>query len=306
VDGPHVIDVMPSFWAFWSTTDGLAPSDRVRLLRERVIAPHQAFYDQVVGVPDDARLARYLETLAPAIPALRKISASFPCQVADAFASFTRAFPDFDRSTPIYVIPSLFTSSGQVRDFEGRWIVTFGLDVLAVLLPDFEDRRPDAFHELFHAWHYQVNPEIAAAAKEAFSRERTSPLSHDLWIEGVALHAVRRLAPAAPLHEVLASRALPAEGPPAVPRVAGELLARLDAIELDIVADYFFMSTTRRDFPPRMAYLVGLRMTECLAAEMTLDEMARLHGSDLRRAVARGLTLLATSACPPPAGRDDP
>lgn len=291
---PDIIPLMPEFWAFWERAESKPSAERVALLREVVIAPQRNFYENVVGVPSDERLAEFIDVLTPAIPALRRIDDEFRDQMPGAYAQFLAAHPDLDRRLPIYVGPSLFSSSGQVRDLDGRAIVFYGLDVMAVVLADVRDHRPDIHHELFHAYHWQRNPKIAAVSRESFSKTRTTPMYYDLWLEGLALHATRLLNPDAPLALILASKDLPERGPAVLARVAGELRQRLDVTNLDEVGDYFFFRTRREDLPSRIAYYVGLRLAGEVARTHTLDQMMALDGAELRRVVDEGLSRLAT------------
>ena len=289
---PHLIPLMPDFWTFWERAESKPAPERVALLKEVVIAPHRNFYENVVGVPSDERLTEFLDVLAPAIPALKRIDEEFREQMPGAYAKFLAAHPDLDRSLPIYFGPSLFSSSGQVRDLDGRAIVFYGLDVVAVVLSDVTDHRPDIHHELFHAYHWQRNPAIAAASRESFSKTRSTPMYYDLWIEGLALYATQKLDPEAPLAVVLSSKDLPEKGPAVLARVAGELRQRLDVTNLDEVGDYFFFRTRRADLPSRIAYYVGLRLAEEVARTRTLDQMLALDGAELRRVVDAGLKTL--------------
>jgi len=291
---PDIIPLMPDFWAFWERAESKPSAERVALLKEVVIAPQRNFYENVVGVPSDERLAEFIDVLTPAIPALRRIDDEFREQMPGAYAQFLAAHPELDRRLPIYVGPSLFSSSGQVRDLDGRAIVFYGLDVMAVVLADVLDHRPDIHHELFHAYHWQRNPDIAAVSRESFSKSRTTPMYYDLWIEGLALHATRLLNPDAPLALILASKDLPEKGPAVLARVAGELRQRLDVTNLDEVGDYFFFRSRREDLPSRIAYYVGLRLAGEVARTHTLDQMLALDGAELRRVVDEGLSRLAT------------
>jgi len=289
---PNLIDLMPAFWAFWEQAEKKDPAEQVRLLKEVAIAPHHDFYEKVIGVPSDDRLKKILETLTPAIPALRRIDGEFRDQLPKGFASFIATYPDMDRTLPIYAGPSLFTSSGQSRDFEGRTIVFYGLDVVAVVLSDVTNHLPDVHHEMFHAYHWQRNPEFAAAGKDAFEKTRKSPMYYDLWSEGLALYAVRHLDPDAPLSLVLSSKALPDEGPKVLKRVAGELRQRLDVTNLDEVGDYFFFTPKRKDLPSRIAYYVGLRLVEEVGKGRSMEDLVTLGGKDLRAAIDAGLQTL--------------
>jgi hypothetical protein len=280
---------MPAFWSFWERAEGAAAAERIALLKEVALAPHLEFYTKVPEIPSDERLATFIETLAPAIPALRRIDGEYREQLPRGFASFLAAYPDMDPRLPIYVGPSLFTSSGQVRDLDGRTIVMFGLDVLAVVLPDVQNHLPDIHHEMFHAYHWQRNPVVAAAGRQSFEEERTTPMYYDLWAEGLALLSTRRLNPDAPLALILASEALPEGGPPVAARVAGEMRQLLDSTDLAKIGEYFFFRTKRTDFPPRIAYYVGLEMAEEVGRRLSMDAMLRLQGADIRREVEAGL-----------------
>ena len=266
---PNVTDLMPAFWSCWEQAEKKTPAEQVRLLKEVAIAPHHDFYEKVIGIPSDDRLQEILATLTPSIPALRRIDGEFKDQLPKGFASFLAAFPDMDAGLPIYLGPSLFTSSGQSRDLDGRTIVFYGLDVMAVVLSDVTNHVPDIHHEMFHAYHWQRNPEMREAGKDAFEKTRTSPMYYDLWSEGLALYAVQKLNPEAPLSLVLASKALPEEGPKVLRRVAGELRQRLD------VTNY-----------------VGLRLAEQVGEGRSMEDLVRLGGKDLRAAVESGLETL--------------
>jgi hypothetical protein len=289
---PNVTDLMPAFWSFWEQAEKKEPAEQTRLLKEVAIAPHREFYDKVIGVPSDGRIQEILKTLAPAIPALRRIDGEFKEQLPVGFASFVAAYPDLDRTLPIFTGPSLFTSSGQSRDLDGRTIVFYGLDVVAVVLSDVTDHTADIHHELFHAYHWQRNEEMREAGKQSFEKTRTAPMYYDLWSEGLALYAVEKLDPDAPLSLVLSSKALPEEGPKVLRRVAGELRQRLDVTNLDEVGDYFFFTPKRKDLPSRIAYYVGLRLAEEVGKGRSMEDLVTLGGKDLRAAIDAGLQTL--------------
>lgn len=296
---PRVVDLMPDFWRFWAAAEGRDLAEQVRLLRDEFIAPHRAFYDKVAGAAADERLAQYLRILTPEMPALRRVADEFPSQLRSGFASFLAAYPDFDPDVPIYIGPTLFSSSGQVRYLDGRPVIVFGLDVFAVMMADTPDRVPDVHHELFHAYHWQRNAWIAEAGREFHGPGGRVPLYFNLWSEGLALFAARRMDVGAPLAEVLSSRSLAETGPEVVARVAGELRERRNDTDAAAARDYFYLSTKRADIPPRIAYLVGLRMAEEVGRRLTIDQMVALHGHRLRRAVSRGLKALERRAPPP-------
>jgi hypothetical protein len=285
----HVIDLMPDFWKFWDGAGASAGPERIARFKEVALAPHLDYYTNVPHIPSDERLAKYLDTLAPAIPALRRIDAEFRDQLPRGFASFLAAYPDMDPDLPIYVGPSLFTSSGQSRDLDGRIVVMYGLDVVAVVLGDVTNHLPGIHHEMFHAYHWQRNPVVAAAGRQSFEETRTTPMYYDLWPEGLAVLAARRLNPGAPLALLLSSPVLPEQRPPVAARVAGEMRERLDSTNLEEIGQYFFFSTKRTDFPPRIAYYVGLQVAEEVGRRLPMEAMVRLQGEDLRREVEGAL-----------------
>ena len=298
---PHIIDLMPDFWSFWDRAGAATGAERVARFKEIALGPHLDYYTKVPHLPSDERLEKYLDTLAPAIPALRRIDAEFHDQLPRGYASFIAAYPDMDRDLPIYVGPSLFTSSGQSRDLDGRIIVMYGLDVVAVVLADVTNHLPDIHHEMFHAYHWQRNSVVAAAGRESFEETRTTPMYYDLWSEGLAVLAARRLNPGAPLALLLSSPVLPEKGPPVAARVAEELRERLDSTDLDEIGQYFFFSTKRTDFPPRIAYYVGLQVAEEVGRRMSMDAMLRLQGADLRREVESALRAIEGRGAQPSA-----
>ena len=290
---PNIIRLMPAFWSFWEQAEGKPAEERLALLKSVAIAPHKEFYEKICGVPSDKRLTEFIDMLGPAIPALRRIEKEFDEQLPKAYADFLAVYPDLDPALPIYLGPSLFSSSGQVRDLDGTTIAFYGLDVMAVVLADTTDHRPDIHHELFHAYQWQKNPRIAAATKNSFEKDRTTPLYNDLWLEGLAEYAARRLNPDAPLEYILASKALAEKGPSILAKVAGELRGKLDGANIEEVGDYFFFNTRRKDLPSRSAYYVGLRLAEEVGKTRSIEEMIMLDGPALRQVVDDGLKTLA-------------
>jgi hypothetical protein len=296
---PEIIDLMPAFFRFWDQAADEEIARQVELLKQILIEPHRPFYGELVSVPDDDGLAQYLETLAPAIPEPRQLSREFPPQFERAWRELAERHPQFDPGIPVYIAPSLFTSNGQVRYLEGRYVVMFGLDVSAYLRhnPDWlsavDDPLLNARHELFHAYHYQVNSEVAEAARTSFTPgERTAPLYFDLWSEGLACFATHRMAPEASLGAILSSDVLAREGPPILSRVARELRLRLDSTDEEEVRDYFFMNSQREDIPRRVAYYIGYEVAAQFAKDHSVEELVRLAGSDLRAGIERALHAL--------------
>lgn len=286
---PVVVNVMPEFWRYWDAALGKESAEKVRLLREMVFAPHRDLYQEVVAVPDDARLARYLETIGEALPALRRVSDSFPDLLREAWASFVRAYPDFAQDVPVYAAPSLFAPSGQVRELGGRRIILFGLDSMATAPAWVSGHTTDVHHELFHAYHGQVNPEVAEAARNFLAPGRPSPLYARLWYEGLAVHATRRLNPDAPLRDLLMARTLGEAAPPILPRLALALRSRLDSTDGADVRTFFMFGSRRDAVPPRSAYYVGMRLAQELNGRFTLAQLARLQGPGLRTEIERAL-----------------
>jgi hypothetical protein len=294
----RIIDLMPRYWAFRDSTAGDSASQRAAAFRRMVIAPESRFYEQVFGLPDDARLAQYLGRMERFDSVMRRVTDEFRAAVPQGWSKLRSAFPDLTPGVRIYLVPSLFNSNGQVRYLDDSLVVMLGPDVQAYVEVAIDSGRrtdpvPIVVHELAHYHHWRVNPEIAGAAKSFFKPGAYSAIYYNLWSEGFATYLARVLNPQVPLIGIIGPGYDPVAGPKLVPLLAREFLGKLESTSADDVRDLFYLSGRRKDIPLRSAYHVGYLVAERLARRHSAAELARLDGVRLRDAVRGELEAMA-------------
>ena len=262
--------------------------------RATVLRPDSAFLSRVIGWPGDARVDERLSPLRRLTPAMRELERELPRRLTGEWARLAARFPALDTTgVVVYLLPSLGAFDAQVRPDGERLVLLFGLDVIAA---QHGSRVPAATiqHELFHVYHQQRSPEIRAGAAAFFERGHMPRLHQLLWVEGLAVHASRVLAPDAADRELFNDDSLRARTSAVEATLARELLAKLDSTDPQDVRTFFLLREGGRgDVPVRAGYYMGFRVAEHLAGLHTLDDLVRLSGSDLREAVAGALRYLA-------------
>jgi hypothetical protein len=139
-------------------------------------------------------------------------------------------------------------------------------------------------HELFHLYHFQVNP-LPAEIDEI-------PLYRQIWQEGLATYVSGCLNLGASLADVLLDPQLARDGPKYVPAVARTLLTQLEAADDETTARYLFYRRGSQT-PSRMGYLVGYDIVAHLAPTRSLKELSRLRGRRLLHLIKDEMRQLA-------------
>jgi Predicted Zn-dependent protease (DUF2268) len=284
-DNLIVCDLIPDLNRFLR----IAPKERescAKLFAQTMIQPHPEIYNRPqVFKTDLGTLEQYLDGLNAYLPAIEQIHRRFEEQRASIQAKFLNAFPDFDASRArVYLMLSLFRFDGKIPH-DNPGMLLLGLDGLAKF-HGAEARLPVILsHELFHVYHFQVNP---------LPRDIDQIELHRLiWQEGLATYVSQVLNPEASLADVLLDARLAEEGPKLVPVLAHSLLTQLESTDDDATALYL---SYRRggQIPARMGYLIGYEIAKKAAATHPLTELARLRGWPLLSLVRREMQSLAT------------
>ena len=288
----RVVDLMPELFAYSREAEGLAPADARALFVRRIIGPHaDVFTARVLRLPADKpdaleqRLDAWLPTVPGLLDGMRRIHDTFVAELEVSTARFLEAFPDFDWSGDLYLIPSLDSFNGAARLVGGKPALLFGLDVIARSQPNAR-LSVLMHHELFHFYQESTTDFVASS----------------LWIEGLATQASLALDPRAtvddalpfshihraddpqldaPSRRVLLSQVMPSRVSTLGPRLLAALRSKAD----DDYADFFLGRATPRmeGEPVRSGYWFGLELARRIAA----------RASDLRTpAGARPSTLL--------------
>jgi hypothetical protein len=290
-----VKDLTPTFWRFWDEARDKPEAEQLRLLRERVVATHPDVY--TAGVlnldttrPLDEALAqrwpRYLSFAGAHLDTARALSASLKRDMPRYEARFRRTFPDLAYTGEVYFLASLGAFDGGTREVKGRTALLFGVDVIARIYGEKASLESFFDHELFHIYHQQFpDPELEGT------------LARALWKEGLAIYVAWTLSPEAPESVIFGLPAdMPERARAALPRLAGELRARLDSKSPEDYRNFFLANPQREDLPGRSGYYVGYLVARELGRTRSPFELARLHGQPLREAIEGVLRQLESAA----------
>jgi Predicted Zn-dependent protease (DUF2268) len=280
-------DLYPSFFQCFQASD---KQERARLFYESVIQPHPEIYRRPeIFKTDPATLNKYLDEVRAYLPAIRKIHARLIDESEPIEQSFCMRFSDFGRSrVKIYLMLSLFRFDGKIPHDNPRALF-LAPDALAKFHGGSVKLAVILDHELFHLYHFQVNP-LPASIDEI-------PLYRQIWQEGLATYVSRALNPSATLADVLLDPRLASDGPKFVPTVARALLTQLESRDDETTARY--LSYWRRSkTPSRMGYLIGYDIAAHLTATRSIKELSRLRGNRLLRLIREEVRALAISGRP--------
>jgi hypothetical protein len=265
-----------------------APADRragAQRFSEIVIRPHPEIYNRPqVFKTDIDSLSLYVGALPRYLPQIRTVHEQLRETSGPVEQALVKLFPDLDRShLRVYLMLSLFRFDGKVPDDDPH-ILLLGVDGIARFHGTNFPVRVLLSHELFHLYHFQVNP-VPKPVTEL-------PLYRQLWQEGLATYISQLLNPTAPLSDILLDPKLAHDGPPLIPAYARQLLSQLETADDSIAAEYFSYRRNSES-PSRMGYLIGLEIARDLAKTKSLRELTRLRGGALRAVMKREVERLA-------------
>jgi Predicted Zn-dependent protease (DUF2268) len=289
VDNLIVYDLIPDLYGFLR----IAPEgreSRAKLFAQVIIRPHPEIYGRTqIFKTDIGTLEQYLDGLDTYLPAIEQIHRRFEEQRASIQAKFLGAFPDFDSARArIYLMLSLFRFDGKIPHDNPRMLL-LGLDGLAKF-HGTDVRLPVILsHELFHVYHFQVNP----LPRDVDQIE----LYRLIWQEGLATYVSQVLNPDASLADVLLDPRLAEQGPQFVPMLARNLMAQLESRD-DATTTQYLAYQRGGWIPARMGYLIGYQIARRTAATHQLTELARLRGHALLNLVREEMQALANGEAP--------
>ncbi len=269
-----VSDLIPDLFNFLHSAPE-PKEERAKLFAQIIIQPHPEIYGRRdIFKTDLPALELYLDELTAYLPVINIIHRRFEEEFASIESRFETAFPDFNPSKArIYLMLSLFRFDGKIPHDNTR-ILLLGLDGLARFHGPNVQLSVILSHELFHLYHFQVNP-LPHDADEI-------PLYRLVWQEGLATYVSHVLNPDATLSDVFLDPRLANEGPPLVPETAKDLLRDLTSTD-DETAGRYLAYRRIGPTPSRMGYLIGYDIVERAAAGQSLVDLARLRGNAILR-----------------------
>jgi hypothetical protein len=279
-----VHDLIPDLTSFLR----VAPTEqesRAKLFKQMVIQPHPEVYDRPwIFKTDLGTLEQYLVELKEYLPGIEEIHRRFEEQRASIQAKFLNAFPAFDSSrAKVYLMLSLFHFDGKIPHDDPH-LLLLGLDGLAKFHGAAVRLPVILSHELFHVYHFQVNPLPRDADQIGLYRL--------IWQEGLATYVSQVLNPGASLADVLLDPRLAREGPRLIPMLAHNLLGQLETTD-DATTALYLSYRRGGEIPARMGYLIGYEIAKRAAATHPVEELARLRGRALLKLVRQDMQILA-------------
>jgi Predicted Zn-dependent protease (DUF2268) len=283
-----VSDLIPDLFNFLSTAPK-EKEERARLFAQLIIQPHPEIYSRPdVFRTDLPALELYLDGLTSYLPAIQLIHQRIEEQRASIEAKFMNAFPDFKMSKArLYLMLSLFRFDGRIPHDNPRMLL-LGLDGIAKFHGADAQLSVILSHELFHVYHFQVNP-------LPYDTDNI-PLYRLIWQEGLATFVSQVLNPEASLSDVLLDPRLASEGPGFIAEMAASLLHDLTSVD-DLTAGRYLSYRRVGPMPSRMGYLIGYEVVKRAATDHSLADLARLRGGALL-ALVRAQTQALASGTP--------
>src|SRR3984893_17126821 len=282
---PKTYDLCPIFFRCLENSP-LDKQERVRLFAQSVIQPYPEIYHRPqIFNTDPAALGKYLYEVTLFVPGMIKIHGRFIDQFAAIEETFYAHFPDFDRSrVKVYLMLSLFRFDGKIPHDDPRALF-LALDGLAKFHGAKVRLEVILSHELFHLYHFQVNP-LPATIDEI-------PLYRQIWQEGLATYVSRSLNSNASLADVLLDPQLARDGPKYLAMASCNLLTQLESTDDETTARYLSYRRGGKN-PSRMGYLIGYNIVAKMAATRSLRDLARMRGQRQLHLMPRGVRALTT------------
>ena len=282
--GPQILDLIPDSLQTLASLQGDA-AQRADRFSELVIKAHPEVYQRLqTSALSRTAITSYLQKAPEYLSAVRDLHTLFEKQEPAIMDRFCAAFPDFiPVRTKIYLMLSLFRFDAKVPSDHSDQLL-LGLDGLARFHGVPAPLAVILSHELFHLYHFQINP--------LPKNPDDLPLYRLLWQEGLAVYVSQQLNPGSSLADVLLDPRLAADGPSLVSAEAKRLLTCLDSKEDDIAA-HFLAKSKNGNGPGRIGYLIAYDIVAKLAGNRSITSLARMRDPGLRFMFRREVYALA-------------
>jgi len=288
-----IVDAITPLAAVAVATAGESDADQVAAYRRALIGAHPGLYaQQVLDLkPGPAMDRNILASLAEARTARDRsaLIMRLRSQIAATSRRFSRVFPDFRCNFTVYLTDSLGQFDGAGRVVDGRPALVLGVPQLERELTSVS-LGVLLSHEFFHRYHFE-------AAGFSDDPGENQQIWRVLWVEGLATYISKVLTPGATTADALMlPRDLAQRAQPLMPRLASDLLAGMDRIDVGLFDEYFRggPAAGRHGLPIRSGYYVGYIVVERLAERHSLVALAHLRGAALHDEIASSLRELAT------------
>lgn len=290
----QTINIMDDFWRFWERSENVAEAEKVKLFREIVLEPHKEIFAGFTGERTDADIAKYLTQVTKLIPRMRKVNSRLGTELPKHEATFIKAFPDMNWKGKVVFMPNYGITDSGTGKMDGVNYLVFGVDTIAVRYGEDADLAALFHHELFHMYH-----SLHADAYTGKSRENGEvPLYWLVWGEGLATYVSHKLNPAASMEQILLTKNLATDADAIMPRLSKLIRENLDSGKPEIWKPLMSSGKNEAGIPPRSGYYVGYLIAAELGKKMSLKELSRLQGPELKKRMVKALTKLEKKKVP--------
>lgn len=182
-----------------------------------------------------------------------------------------------------YIVPSLNTSSGAVRPFNGKLIAYYGLESLSIFDKPL-DIKAIVFHESFHLIHFQnLFPALMEKYQgntDIFSIVMGEGLLFFAFIEGLAVYATECAYPSA-FRPGLLEKNVPLYKAH-FNEYAKEFLKDAQAFDYSKYEKYFTDYSPNPSVPYKFGYWLGYQVIKSLQKQYSVSEMMKWDSEKIK------------------------
>jgi hypothetical protein len=280
---PFIVSFLPDFYKFWEKAKDETLEQKISLWNKLFESKHEEFYQEVIyrGTGQDptklkaSRLKDFLGTLTD--EDVQRMKGKEPIVqelISPAVEDMQKILPEEKGTISHYIIPSLNTTSGSARPFQGDMVVYYGLEVLSRFKKP-EDIKAVIAHESFHVFHFRrLFPYYRKKYGENISLMAAlqgEGLPFFSFMEGLTVYAIEKLYPDVS-RPGLVEKNVPLYEENFIPYTR-EFLKDLENFNYSTYQKYFIDGTRDPVIPEKFGYWLGYRITKSLAEKYSIQEM---------------------------------
>lgn len=292
---PVTIDLMPEFFkAIDSTSTNSQQKSSGVGGGTDFFHHHRNLYEQVLLREPLSTLdiEKHLQELAPLIPGMRSSYAPLKKVIEQRIPYLAKHYDYAFSPDDFYIWPSFFSSNGQLREYNGKMRVFFGVDVVTYVADKYKNHQILVDHETFHLVHSRKSAAADRMLKGVYNQKHLCPLYENLWVEGLATYASQLGNPESPLTDILFSEDV-RQFQQAERALAKDYLNNLLSTDSAYLKRYFWMNSDAKDLPQRSAYYMGLRVAMLIGKRYSLARMMMFDEQQVKTEVTAALKSLA-------------
>ena len=300
----RIISLMPDFYSFWEKAKNEPLEKRIELWNTLFEAKYAEFYRQVIYEGQQGeelnqikaqKLKSFLGDLKEEdVKRMKEKEKQLRKLIPQALDDLKKLVQEQKREINHYIVPSLNTSSGAGRPYNGDMVVYYGLEMFGSHLSRPEDIKALVAHETFHVLQFR---NAAAALREKYGNEvnlvdvirREGPLFF-AFIERMAVYAIEKLYPGVPRPGLIEKY---------VPLYqknfnlyTKEFLNDLKEFDYQKYKKYFIDPSDDPLIPDKFGYWLGYKIVESLTKEFTTEEMMKWQPEKISQTVMKEINTI--------------